>query len=307
MPPMDDIFEAVTRLRAEGRRGVLATVISTRGSTPGKETMRLLVKEDGSFVGSVGGGCVEAEVVAEALEVLASDLPRRATFRLTERETGAEGLACGGELEVFLEPVTAPALALFGAGHVAKDLCEMAARAGFRVTVVDDRASFANAVRFPAAARVVARDSFAACFAEVSITPATCCVVLTRGHAFDLECTDFALHSPAPYVGLIGSRPKISAILARLAAAGRLEGVDLARLHAPIGLDLGAVTHGEIAVAVTAELVAFRRHVLGGLRVKRIEPEELARLAARRATRGAAAQGGHLAPRPSTRATEPGA
>jgi xanthine dehydrogenase accessory factor len=120
----------------------------------------------------------------------------------------------------------------------------------------------------------------------------------------DLECTDFALHTPAPYVGLIGSRRKISAILGRLATDGRLEGIDLARLHAPIGLDLGAVTHGEIAVAVAAELVAFRRHVLGGLRVKRIEPEELRRIAGRRT--GSA----HPAPRrpqPGPHAAEPDA
>jgi xanthine dehydrogenase accessory factor len=279
----DDIFEAVARLRAAGGRGVLATVIATRGSTPGRETMRLLVHEDGSFVGSVGGGCVEAEVVGEALEVLADDRPRRATFRLTERETGSEGLACGGELEVFLEPVTAPGLVLYGAGHVAKDVCEMAARAGFRVTVVDDRTEFANAERFPAARRVVARATFAEALQALDVTAATCCVVMTRGHAMDLACLDHALHSPAPYVGLIGSRRKIDAILAKLAEAGRLGGVDLARLHAPIGLDLGAVTHGEIAVAVVAELVAFRRHVLGGLRAKRIGSEELAKRLERRA------------------------
>src|SRR5262245_38579996 len=223
---MDDLFEAVARLRAEGGRGVLATVISTRGSTPGKETMRLLVREDGSFVGSVGGGCVEAEVVADALEVLADDLPRRETYRLTERETGDEGLACGGEIEVFLEPVTAPALVLFGGGHVAKDLCDIAARAGFRVTVVDDREAFANVERFPAAVRVLARPTFEACFPELQVTPATHCVVLTRGHAMDLACTDFALRSPAPYVGLIGSRRKIRTIVGRLAERGRLEGVD---------------------------------------------------------------------------------
>ena len=290
---MDDLFDAVSRLRAQGGRGVLATVISTRGSTPGKETMRLLVYEDGTFVGSVGGGCVEAEVVAEALEVLAADVPRRATFRLTERETGAAGLACGGEIELFLEPVTAPGLVLFGAGHVAKDLCEIAARAGFRVTVVDDRASFVNAERFPAAVRLVARDTFAAALGELTVTAASSCVVLTRGHAFDLECTDFALHTPAPYVGLIGSRRKIGAILGRLGAAGRLEGVDLARLHAPIGLDLGAGTHGEIAVAVAAELVAHRRHVLGGLRAKRLLPEELVRLAQRGPGSRAARTQGH--------------
>jgi hypothetical protein len=127
-----------------------------------------------------------------------------------------------------------------------------------------------------------------------------------RPHLFP-QLAVFALHSPAPYVGLIGSRRKISAILARLSAVGRLDGVDLARLHAPIGLDVGAVTHGEIAVAVAAELVAFRRHVLGGLRTKRIEPEELTRIAGRRAARGAAAQGAPPAPRPSTHATEHGA
>lgn len=283
----DDIFDAVARLRAHGGRGVLATVVGTRGSTPGREAMRLLLHEDGTFLGSVGGGCVEAEVVAEAHAVLAHDRPRRRTFRLTERETGDEGLACGGELDVFFEPVTAPALVLFGAGHVSRDLAEIAARAGFRVTVVDDREQFANAGRFPSAARIVARESFQQAFADLQVTPATCCVVVTRGHAMDLACLDYALHTPAPYVGLIGSQRKIGAILARLGGEGRLAGVDLARLHAPIGLDVGAVTHGEIAVAVAAELVAFRRHVLGGLRAKRLDPALLERLAAR-GTPGAA-------------------
>lgn len=282
--PPDDIFESVARLRREGRRGVLATVVSTRGSTPGKETMRLLVHEDGTFTGSVGGGCVEAEVVADALEVLASDQPRRATYRLTERETGDEGLACGGELEVFLEPVTRPALVIFGGGHVAHDLCPMAARAGFRVTVVDDREAFARRERFPEAAEVVARARFEDAFADLTVTSATHCVVVTRGHAHDLACLDFALHTPAPYVGLIGSRRKIRAILARLSDAGRLAGVDLARLHAPIGLDLGGSSAGEIALAVAAELLAFRRRSLDGLRNRRLAPEDLERLVARRST-----------------------
>ncbi|MFM8386685.1 MAG: XdhC family protein [Planctomycetia bacterium] len=300
----DDIFDAVARLRAHGGRGVLATVVGTRGSTPGREAMRLLLHEDGTFLGSVGGGCVEAEVVAEAHAVLAHDRPRRRTFRLTERETGDEGLACGGELDVFFEPVTAPALVLFGAGHVSRDLAEIAARAGFRVTVVDDREQFANAGRFPSAARIVARESFQQAFADLQVTPATCCVVVTRGHAMDLACLDYALHTPAPYVGLIGSQRKIGAILARLGSEGRLAGVDLARLHAPIGLDVGAVTHGEIAVAVAAELVAFRRHVLGGLRAKRLDPALLERLAARGVT--GAAPGPRAAHDEAPPATRPG-
>lgn len=278
---MLDIFEEIARMRAAGEQGALATVISTRGSTPGKETMRLLVRASGSFVGTVGGGCVEADVVDAALEVIREDTPRRLTFRLTEAETGTAGLLCGGELEVFIEPITAPSVFLYGAGHISRDLCEVAVRAGFRVTVVDDREAFANAERFPLAHRVVARPTFQEAFAEIRPNESSYCVVVTRGHTMDLECTDHALHSPAPYVGLIGSQVKVKAVLGRLRDAGRLDGVDLARLHAPIGLDLGGGTHGEIAVAVVAELIAHRRGRLEGLSSKRLAAEAMRAIAAR--------------------------
>jgi xanthine dehydrogenase accessory factor len=290
---MLDVFEEVARMRAEGERGALATVISTRGSTPGKETMRLLVRESGTFVGSVGGGCVEAEVVDACREVIESEEPRRLTFRLTERETGATGLMCGGEVEVFIEPIAVPALVLFGAGHVSADACEIATRAGFRVTVVDDRDAFANATRFPSARAIVVRETFEEAFRALRTSPSAYCVVVTRGHAMDLACTEFALRSRANYVGLIGSRVKVRAILGRLRDAGRLEGVDLARLHAPIGLDLGGGTHGEIAVSIVAELIAHRRRRLGIHARKGLPLEAFETVAARRprsrATRSKAA------------------
>lgn len=273
--PEPDLFEEIARLRASGEPAALATVIGTRGSTPGKETMRLLVRASGTFIGTVGGGCVEADVVDAALEVLETDRPRRLTFRLTENATGEHGLMCGGELEVFIEPLTAPQLILFGAGHISKDLCTIAARAGFRVTVVDDRGAFANAERFPEATRIVAEDSFSACFQALALPPAACCVVVTRGHSMDLECTDFALSTPAGYVGLIGSRVKVRNIIRRLASTGRLEDVDLSRLHSPVGVDLGGGTHGEIAVSIVAELIAHRRGHLEGLRTKRISAQEM--------------------------------
>jgi xanthine dehydrogenase accessory factor len=278
---MLDIFEEIARMRAAGERGALATVISTRGSTPGRETMRLLLRESGTFVGTVGGGCVEAEVVEVARAVLGDEVPRRETFRLTESATGTSGLLCGGEIEVFVEPVTTPALVLFGAGHVSRDLCEIAARAGFRVAVLDDRESFANEDRFPAARQVVARPTFAEGFRELRVTGSTYCVVVTRGHSMDLECADWALHTDAPYVGLIGSRGKVTAILGRLREAGHLEGVDLARLHAPIGLHLGGGAHGEIAVAVVAELIAHRHGRLDGLQAKRLPVAEMQRIVER--------------------------
>ncbi|MDA1194327.1 MAG: XdhC/CoxI family protein [Planctomycetota bacterium] len=279
--PTPDLFEEIVRLRALGEPAALATVIGTRGSTPGKETMRLLVRASGEFLGTVGGGCVEADVIEACREVIATDVPRRLTLRLTANATGETGLMCGGELEVFIEPIGAPQVVLFGAGHISKDLCTVAARAGFRVTVVDDRASFANAERFPEARRVVAGDTFAACFAELDVPASAACVVVTRGHAFDLECTDYALHTPARYVGLIGSHVKVRNILRRLGSSGRLEGIDLERLHAPIGIDLGGGTHGEIAVAIVAELIAHRRGLLAGLRTKRISAREMSTVAGR--------------------------
>ena len=279
---MIDVFEEIAEMRARGERGALATVVSTKGSTPGKETMRLLVRESGSFVGSVGGGCVEAEVVAAAKEVLETEVAKRLEFRLTEEATGASGLMCGGVLEVFVEPITAPHAVLFGAGHISRDLCRIATDAGFRVTVVDDRASFANRERFPEARRIVVGDTFEAAFKELRIPSGAACVVVTRGHSMDLACLDAALHSEAGYVGMIGSKVKVRGILARLRDAGRLEGVDLSRLHAPIGLDIGASTHGEIAVSIVAELIAHRRRALFGQRLMRLPLEAVERVAARR-------------------------
>lgn len=276
-----DLFAEIARLRTTGEPAALATVIGTKGSTPGKETMRVLVRASGAFIGTVGGGCVEADVVDAALGVLETGLPKRLTFRLTENATGQHGLMCGGELEVFIEPLTTPHLVLFGAGHISKDLCTIATRAGFRVTVVDDRGTFANAERFPEAASVVTETTFAACFEQLNVPATACCVVVTRGHAMDLECTDFSLHTAAHYVGLIGSRVKVRNILRRLSSTGRLEDVDLARLHAPVGIDLGGGAHGEIAVSIVAELIAHRRMHLDGLRTKRISAQEMRAVAGR--------------------------
>ena len=276
---MPDVFEEICRLRAAGERGALATVISTRGNTPGKETMRLLVRESGASVGTVDGGGVEAEVIVAAREVMENGTPRRVAYRLTETEAGGHGALCGGEIEVFIEPVTVPGLVLFGAGHVSQDLSAIAARAGFRVSVADDRAAFANTDRFPGASEIHAGETFAACFAEIHPTSSTYVVVVTRDHTMDLECVDYALHTEASYVGLIGSKTKVRAILGRLRDAGRLEGVDLSRLHAPIGLDVGATTPGEIAVAVVAELIAHRRNRTATLPAKRLTEEVMRNIA----------------------------
>ena len=124
-----DLFEEVVRLRREGIPAALATIVATRGSTPGRETMRLLVLEDGTFLGTVGGGCLEAEVYDAAAEVIREERPRTLQFRLTERDSPDSGLLCGGEVTVFVEPITTPALWIFGGGHISKALCTIATMA----------------------------------------------------------------------------------------------------------------------------------------------------------------------------------
>lgn len=279
---MIDVFEEIAEMRSKGERGALCTVVSTTGSTPGKETMRMLVRESGGFSGSVGGGCVEADVVAAARECIQDETPRKIEFRLTEAATGSSGLLCGGVIEVFVEPITAPHAILFGGGHVSRSLCTIAADAGFRVTVVDDRASFVTRERFPLAQKLLSGETFEDVFRELHVPSTAACVVITRGHSMDQACLDFALHTEARYVGMIGSKGKVRGILARLRDAGRLEGVDLTRLHAPIGLDVGSATHGEIAVSIVAELIGHRRRCLDGLRLMRLPHEEMARIASRR-------------------------
>ncbi|MEC7724988.1 MAG: XdhC family protein, partial [Planctomycetota bacterium] len=184
MAPQPDIFEEIVRLRAEGIPAALATIIGTRGSTPGRATMRLLGLADGTFLGTVGGGCLEAEVYDAALQVLADEKPQSLQFRLTEKDSPDSGLMCGGEVTIFVEPITTPVLWIFGGGHVSKALCQVASLAGFRTTVVDDREDYATAARFPEAHATVGGD-YCAAVASMPIRQNSYAVIVTRGHKED--------------------------------------------------------------------------------------------------------------------------
>src|SRR4030081_1259829 len=154
-----DIYEQIVQLRREGRRGAVATIVNVRGSIPSFRTAKMLVRDDGSIVGTIGGGCVEAEVWQAAREVMESEKPRTLTFNLNNDPKYDTGLVCGGTLEVFVEPVLPPALLyVFGAGHVAANLCRVASNAGFDLIVTDDRTSYATQERFPDARQVQALD-----------------------------------------------------------------------------------------------------------------------------------------------------
>src|SRR5436305_14493853 len=132
-----DVYEEIVKLRREGRRGAVATIVSVRGSIPSFQTAKMLVRDDGSIVGTIGGGCVEAEVWQAARDVMEQEKPRTLTFNLNQNPKFDTGLVCGGTLEIFVEPVLPPALLyIFGAGHVALSLYRTARNAGFDVTVI---------------------------------------------------------------------------------------------------------------------------------------------------------------------------
>ena len=268
-----DIYEQIVELRRQGRRGAVATIVNVRGSIPSFQTAKMLVRDDGSIVGTIGGGCVEADVWQAAREVMESEKPKTLKFDLNQDPKYDTGLVCGGTLEIFVEPVLPPALLyLFGAGHVAINLCRTAVPAGFDVIVTDDRSSYATKERFPAASQVHALE-FDEAMRELDPNESSYIVIVTRGHRDDMRILRWAVQTKARYIGMIGSKRDLSVLRRVLGPERDLlkereEGLPahlFDRVHSPIGLDIGAVTPEEIAVAITAELIAFRRHATSTL------------------------------------------
>jgi xanthine dehydrogenase accessory factor len=254
-----DLFAEIAAVRARGGEAALATVIGTQGSVPGRDAMKMLVLADGTTRGTVGGGRMEDDVRRMGLDAIATETCRRTSFELTAEAADDSELICGGTIEVFVEPLTVPTCFVFGAGHLAHAVAKVAKVAGFRVVVADDRRSHANAQRFPDADEILAKP-FAATFAALrdSLGRASYCVIVTRSHRLDEQCAEFCLSAKARYVGMIGSSNKVRKCHAFLAERGVAK-KDVARLRAPVGLDVGARTHGEIAVAIVAEMVRVRR------------------------------------------------
>lgn len=251
------VYDAIERLRRTGKAGVLATVVGIKGSSPGALGSKMLITADGEATGTVGGGCIDGQVYAELVEVLAEERPRTITVDLTEKDDPEHGLICGGRVDVFLEPILTTHLVICGSGHIAHALHRLAAPLDFKVTVLDDRPQFLNAERFPGAELVLGE--FPDTLARFRAPHGAFVAIVTRGHRYDQECLEWALRQEAArYVGLVGSRAKIRKILLRAREQGFADDV-LERVRAPIGLDIGAVTVEEIAVAIAAELVAVRR------------------------------------------------
>lgn len=256
-----DIFEEIAKLRKAGRKAALATIIQVQGSIPSYESSKILIRDDGTIVGTVGGGCVEAEVWSVAQDVMREEKPRRLHFNLNNQPEYDNGLICGGSLDIFIEPILAtPTLYVFGGGHVSLYLSKVASVAGFDVVVVDDRPAYANKERFPEAIETHA-GPWEEIFPRLKVNEFSYLALVTRGHKGDLTCLRWALTTPARHIGMIGSRRKFIEISKVLESEG-LSPEKLERVHSPIGLDIGALTPEEIAVAIVAEMIAVRRNTV---------------------------------------------
>ncbi|HMS15823.1 MAG TPA: XdhC/CoxI family protein [Planctomycetota bacterium] len=253
----EDLFELVANVRRRGLPAALATVILARGSTPAKLTARMLIHFDGRIAGTIGGGCVEAEVIRAARDVIDTGRPRVMAFRLSGVEAERTGIACGGSLDIMIESLEDPRAILVGAGHVGQTTAALAARAGLRITVVDDRPDFASEIRFPSAAQLVVCE-LDQIGTMVTPSPRTPVLVMTRGHSEDYTVLKWALSTVATNIGVLGSRSKRIQFEAQLRAEGHSES-DIARIAMPVGLDIGAETVEEIAVSIVGQLIQWRR------------------------------------------------
>lgn len=249
--PMRVLKAAAEAIRT-GRAAALVVVVEERGSTPRSRGSRMLVYGDGSLVGTIGGGAIEHQVVQEALRVLTLGAPATYHAHLT-RDLG---MCCGGEMSVYIEPLEhRPTLTIYGAGHVAEALAPIAVALEFDVQVVDERDALIERSAFDGTDRHTDNPVAHAASLENGYA-----LIVTHDHALDQELVSRLLPKESlAWVGMIGSRAKVTRFLVRLKASGATE-QQLRRLCAPVGLDLGAETPSEIAVAIAAELVRVRRH-----------------------------------------------
>jgi xanthine dehydrogenase accessory factor len=262
-----DLYQWLAKVRTERRKAVLATVVEVVGSAPQVPGAKILLLDDGTAVGTVGGGTFEKRVLERAVEILNDESAPR-TGLWTANLTRDLGMCCGGEMRVFFERVLGTErLVVFGAGHVGRALCTAASAAGFDVTVVDEREKLTTRERFPEAKEIICEDPEVV-LPELVFDPATYCVVVTHDHPLDEKIVRALCTRQVRFLGMVGSRSKRNKFLMRLAAQGVAEEA-LARIRSPVGYDIGAVTPEEIAVSITAELIAIRRGFESGTEISR--------------------------------------
>lgn len=261
----------------KGEDFVIAKVVDTKGSAPRKKGAVMLMRKDGSTVGTVGGGLLEAETEKLCLKTFETkEKSRIYEFTLDEKQQGALDMGCGGDAVIQIDYISADdpgdfveefklksTAYIFGGGHVAYALEPVLRHVDFRTVVIDDREEYANPQRYPHAERTVVVSDFDHAFDDIEADEDSYIIIVTRGHRGDLQVLRQALRRPFAYLGMIGSRRKNSLLYDALRKEGVTE-EQIAQVHSPIGLDIGAETPEEIAVSIVAEIIRERAKAGGG-------------------------------------------
>jgi len=250
----EKIYKKINELLEQGETFAVVTIVRTEGSTPRKAGAKMIVLPDGSTFGTIGGDCVEAGAVAEALEAMKEGKSKTFTVALKEEELGGIGMKCGGMAEVYIEIITpTPKLLIIGGGNIGSQLAKLGHDVGFSVTVIDPAVKRED---FPEFVEVIP-EPVEKGVARVAITPQTYIVIAT-GHKYDEDALRAVINSNAAYIGMVGSRRKAAVTLKKLIDEGIPE-EKVKMVHTPVGLDIGAETPEEIAISIMAEIIKERR------------------------------------------------
>lgn len=256
------MFQDIAAALSRGESAALLTVVRVNGAAPCAPGTRVLVRNDGSLLGTLGGATVDGRAREDGLRALTSGEPGMLTYHL-DPEIGESVGSCGATLEIFVEPLRPePRLLVAGSGYVAQALSRLALPLGWRVTLLDDRSEFVRGAHLPEGVGTAVGD-LSELLAAHHPDPATAVVIVTRGHRSDKEALATALTTNAGYIGMIGSPSKVRQVFRALLKEG-VSVETLARVYAPIGLDLGAETPDEIALSIASELLMWRRGGSGG-------------------------------------------
>jgi len=254
---MNDIYEKIVELKKIRMPAALVTVIDARGSTPRGTGAKMLVYGNGKQFGTIGGSAVEAKVISTARACIQSGEVKRVKHNLNDPAKEDTGMICGGTMEFFIEPIqTAPHIYIFGGGHCGHPLAQLAGKAGFQYTLIEDRPEFAGHERFPDASDIMIGE-LEQLAESLDLTDHDYVAIVTRNHELDFKTLKNILKKPAKYIGLIGSKSKRTQIFSRLKKEG-FSAAELERIHTPIGLNINAETPEEIAISILAEMISVK-------------------------------------------------
>lgn len=254
---MDQFYKELAECIQANKPAAIATVVKTMGSSPRQVGSKMLIYPDGAIVGSVGGGEMEARVIEAGKEAIRTGKPSYLDMTLSDEARG-DPLICGGEIEIFVEPLAeAPTLLIVGAGHIGAACADLGKFLGFRVVVLDDRSELLKHEKLPAADEMHVGD-MAEEIRKLDITPQTYVVLVTRAHTTDAPVLREIINKPVAYIGMLGSKRRVLTVFDMLKQEGVPEEA-FRRVHAPIGIPIGAETPQEIAVSILGEVIRVKR------------------------------------------------